>query len=164
MKGLIDTWLYRGFIEKVHQEINTLKSVFKNNGYPKKLIDSRIKKFLDKLFVKNGVSLTVPKLQLVCALPCTGKSSFDLRVRVRHTTEKDMRFCELNVVLRSTCRLGNLFKLKDSLEKKILSEIVYRYTCSNCKVTYYEKTFWHLFTSVWTHENIESDKTSYWKH
>ena len=106
MKGLIDTWLYRGFIEKFHQEINILKSVIKNNGYPKKLIDSCIKKFLDKLFVKNGVSLTVPKLQLVCALPCTGKSSFDLRVRVRHTTEKDIRFCELKGTLGADLKIS----------------------------------------------------------
>ena len=31
--------------------------------------------FLDKLFVKNKMSLTVPTLQLVCVFPSTGKSS-----------------------------------------------------------------------------------------
>ena len=107
--------------------------------------------FLDRLFVKKKVSLTVPKVQLVCVWSYTGKSLLDLRARLRRTIEKNISFCKLNVVFRSTCRLGNLFKFKDSLEKKILSEIVYRYTCSNCKVIYYGKTFRYFFTRASEH-------------
>ena len=55
--------------KKFHQEFSSLKSAFKSNGYPKNFIDLYIKKILDELFVKNKVSLTVPKLQLVCVLP-----------------------------------------------------------------------------------------------
>ena len=90
--------------------------------------------------------MTVPKLQLVCVLPYTGKSSLDLRARLRRTIEKNIPFCKLNVVFRSTCSLSNLLRFKYSLEKKILSGIVYRYTCSNCKVTYDGKTFQCFFT------------------
>ena len=155
-RSLIDTLLYKGLSlcsnrEKFHQEISSLKSVFKSNDYPNNFIDLHIKHFLDKLFVKNKVSLTVPKLQLVCVLPYTGKSSLDLRAHLRHTTEKNILFCKLNVVFRSTCRLGSLFRFKDSLKKKILSGIVYRYTCSNCKVTYYGKMFRHFFTRASEH-------------
>ena len=135
----------------LHQEISSLKSVFTSNGYPKTFIHLCVKHFSDKLFVKNKVSLTVPKLQLVCVLPYTGKSSLDLRARLRRTIEKNIPFCKLNVVFRSTCRLGNLFRLKDSLEKKILSGVVYCYTCSNCKVTYYGKTFRHFLTRASEH-------------
>ena len=112
-------------------------------------IDSCIKQFSDKLFVKNKVSLTVSKLQLVYVLPYRGKSSLDLRAHLRRTIEKNIPFWKLYVVFRSTCRLGNLFGLKDSLEKKNplwnSSGTVYHYTCSNCKVTYYGKTFQHFF-------------------
>ena len=97
------------------------------------------------------MSLTVPKLQLVCVLRYTGKCSLELRARLRRTIEKNIPYCKLNVVFRSTCRLGNFFRFEDSLEKKILSGIVYRYTCSNCKVTYYGKTFLHFFTRVSEH-------------
>ena len=103
--------------QKCQQEINTRKSVFKNSGYPKNLIDSCIKSFTDKLFVKMKVNLAVPKLQLVCVLPCTEKSSLDLRASLRRTIEKNIPFCKLNVVFRSTCRLGNLFKFNHSFEK-----------------------------------------------
>ena len=66
--SLISTLLCRGFnlssnMEKFNREISSLKTVFKSNGYPKNFIDSCINYFLDKLFVKNKASLTVPKLE-----------------------------------------------------------------------------------------------------
>ena len=110
-RSIIDSLLYRGFslssnVEKFHEEISSLKSVFKSNGYPKNLIDSCIKHFLDKLFVKNKVSMTAPKLQLACVLPYTGKCSLDLRARLRLTIEKIIPFFKLDIVFRFTCRLG----------------------------------------------------------
>ena len=77
----------------------------------------RLNKFLDKLFVKNKLNLTVPKLQLVCVLPCTDKSSLDFRTCLRRTVEKNIPFCKVNVVFRFTCKLSNLCRFKDSLEK-----------------------------------------------
>ena len=53
-------------IAKLHWEISTLKSVFKRNGYPKNFINLHLKNILDILIAKNKVSLTVPKLKLVC--------------------------------------------------------------------------------------------------
>ena len=57
--GLIDTLIYRGFslcsnMEKFHQESSSLTSVFKSNGYPKNLIDSCIKHFLDNYLSFSG--------------------------------------------------------------------------------------------------------------
>ena len=128
-------------MEKFHLDISCLKSVFKSNGYPKNFIDWWIKIFLDKLFAKNKVKLTVPKLQLVCVLPYTGISLLDLRARLRGKIDTNIPFCKLNMIFRSTCRLGNLSIFKDSLEKNNLSGIVNSYTCSNCKISYYGKTF-----------------------
>ena len=84
-------YLYRGFslcsnAEKFHQEISSLKSVFKGNGYPKNFIDSCLKHFLEKLFVKNKVSLTVPKLQLCacCPIPVDTRRRFNVYTSYRH--------------------------------------------------------------------------------
>ena len=77
--------------------ISFLQPFFKSNGYHKKFLNSSIKHFLDKLFVKNKVSLTVPKLQLVCILPYTGKSSLDLRACLRRAIEKNIPFCKLKL-------------------------------------------------------------------
>ena len=83
----------------------------------------------------------VPKRELTFVLPYLGKLSFDLRARLRRTIERDSPYCKLKITFRSKCRLNTLFQFKDPLEKKIHSGIIYRYTRSNCMVTYYGKTF-----------------------
>ena len=49
-----------------------------------------------------------------------------------------------------------MFRFKDSLEKKICSGIIYRYTCSNCKFTSYGKTFGHFYTRAAEHMGISN--------
>ena len=49
-----------------------------------------------------------------------------------------------------------MFRYKDSLQKKVCSDIVYRYICSNCKVTYYGKTYHHFFTRAAEHMGISN--------
>ena len=105
-----------------------------------------IKKFLNKLLIKKDLNFMVPKRELTFVLPYLGKLSFDLRTRLRRTIERDLPYCKLKIIFRSKCRLNTLFRFKDPLEKKIRSGIIYRYTCSNCKVTYYGKTFGHFYT------------------
>ena len=70
-----------------HLEISSLNSVFRSNGYPRNFIDFCMEHFLDKSFVKRKESLTVPKVQLVRVLPYPGKSTLDLRARLRCTIE-----------------------------------------------------------------------------
>ena len=70
---------------------------------------------------------------------------------MRRTIEKNIPFCKLNAVFRSTGRLGNLFRFKNSLGKKICSGIVYRCMFSNYKVTYFGKTFRHIFARASEH-------------
>ena len=160
-RGLIETLLHRSFrlcsnYENFHQEIETLKSILKHNSYPHNLVNHCIKKFLNKLFVQRGLNFMVPKRELICVLPYLGKASLDLRTRLRLTIERNLPFCKLKIIFRSKCRLNTLFHFKDSLEKKIRSGIIYRYTCSNCKVTYYGKTFRHFYTRAAEHMGISN--------
>ena len=98
----------------------------------------------------------VPKRELTFLLPYLGKRSFDLRTRLRRTIERDLPNCKLKIIFRSKCRLNTLFQFKDLLKKKIHSGIIYRYTCSNCKVTYYGKTFRLFYTRAAEHMGISS--------
>ena len=132
--------------ENFHREIETLKSILKHNSYPHNFVNHCIKKFLNKLFVQRGLNFMIPKRELICVLPYLGKASIDLRTRLRRTIERNLPFCKLKIIFRSKCRLNTLFRFKDSLEKKIRSGIIYRYACSNCKVTSYGKTFRHFYT------------------
>ena len=115
-----------------------------------------VKKFLNKLFVQRGLNFMIPKRELICILTYLGKALLDLRTRLRRTIKMNLPFCELKIIFRSKYRLNTLFHFKDSLEKKIHSGIIYRYTCSNCNVTYYGKTFRHFYTRAAEHMGISN--------
>ena len=103
-----------------------------------------IKKFLNKLFIKQDLNFIVPKRELTFVLPYFGKLSLDLRTRLRRTIETDLLYCKLKIISRSKCRYNTLFRFKDPLEKKIRSGIIYRYMFSNCKVTYTRAAEQHM--------------------
>ena len=151
--GLISSLLYRAFklcsnFEIFHQEIIFLKDIFKRNGYPSNFIDNCVKTFLDKIFIEKKVFSVAQKKELVCVLPFIGKKSLQLRSRLVMSIKQNLKFCSLNVIFQSSCKLHTLFKFKDTLDNKIRSYLIYRYTCSNCKVTCFGKTYRHFFTRV----------------
>ena len=117
-RSLIDTLLYTllyslcSNMKNFNQEISSLKSVIKSNGYPKNFIDSCI---------KNKVSLTVPKLKLVCVLAYTGKYSLDLRARLRRTIEIKIYYSlSLMLLLDPLADLVTCLDSKISLKKSSL--------------------------------------------
>ena len=158
---MLFTLLHRAFklcsnFERFHQEIDKLKTIFENNVYPKSFVDLCIKKYSHKVFIKKEVVLKPSKKELICVLPFIGNKSLQLRTRLVNSIENNLRFCKLEVIFQSPCKLSLLFRYKDSLEKEICSDIVYRYTCSNCKVTYYGKRYHHFFNRAPEHMGISN--------
>ena len=74
-----------------------------------------------------------------------------LRSRLVKSIQGNLQFCSLRVVFQSPCKHRSLFHFKDTIDKKIRSDLVYRYKCSNCNVTYYGKTYRHFFTRAAEH-------------
>ena len=74
----------------------------------------------------------------------------------QNSVESNLKFCKLKGIFQSLSKLHLLFRYKNSLKKKIRPVIVYRYTCSNCKVTYYGKTHHHFFTRTVKHMVISN--------
>ena len=62
-------------MSKFHFEIEKLKEILLSNGYFNKFIDKCISKFMNKLYIKKPVMLTVPKTQLYLELPFMRKMS-----------------------------------------------------------------------------------------
>ena len=60
------------------------------------------------------------------------------------------------MICQSPCKLHTLCKFKDFLDKKIRSDLIYRYTCSNCNVTYYGKSYRYFFTRAAEHMGISN--------
>ena len=75
-----------------------------------------------------------------------GNKSLQLRTCLVNSIENNLKFYQLKVIFQSPCKLNSLFRYKDSLKKEIHSDIIYRYTFSNCKFTYYGKTYRLFFT------------------
>ena len=151
---MIWSLLYRAFslcsrFKLFHQEILKLKDIFKRNGYT-------VKRFLGKAFIEKKTFLTVSKKQLVCVLPFIGKKSLQLRSRLVKSIQGNLKFCSLKIVFQSPCKLRSLFHFKDTLDKKIRSDLVYHYMCSNCNITYYGKTYRHFFTRAAEHMGISN--------
>ena len=73
-----------------------------------------------------------------------------------NSIESNFKFCKLKVIFQSLCKLSSLFRYKDSVKKEIRSDIVYRYTCSNCKATHYGKAYRHFFTRAEEHKGISN--------
>ena len=158
---MIFTLLFRAFqlcsyFELFHQEILNLKDIFKRNGYPYNFIDVCIKIFLNKIFIDKKVYALAPKKELVCVLPFIGKKSLQLRSKLVKSVQNNLSFCHLKVVFQSPHKLCTLFCFKDILNKKIRSDLVYRYSCSSCNATYYGKTYRHFFTRAARHMSISN--------
>ena len=155
------TLLHRAFkvcsnFELFHHKSKIKKKIFRNNGYPVNFSDFCIEKYLNDLYVKKKVYFLGPKKQLTCVLPFLGKKSLKLRSRLINSVNETVRFCNLIVFFWSQRKLDTLFWFTDVLNKKICSFLVYRYTCSNCNVTYYGKTYRHFFTRVAEHMGVSN--------
>ena len=98
----------------------------------------------------------VHKRELTFVLPYLGKLSLDLKTKLRRTIERDLPYRQLKVIFRSKCRLNTLLRVKDPLKKKKSLWIIYHYASSNCKVTYYGKTFRHFHSRAAEHTRISN--------
>ena len=159
--ALIFTLSHRAFklcsnFELFNKEIENLKNIFRKNGYPVNFTDFCIKKYLNNLYGEKEVYLLAPKKQLTCVLSFLGKKSLQLRSRLVNSVNKTVRFCNLKVVFRCQRKLNYLLRFKDTLNKKVRSFLVYRYTCSNCNVTHYGKTYRHFSTRAAEHMGVSN--------
>ena len=101
--NLLFRLLHRAFklcsnFERFHLEIDKLKTIFENNGYPKSFVDLRIKKYLDKVFIKEKLVLKAPQKELICVLPFLEKRSMQLRTLLVNSIKINLNFCKLKVV------------------------------------------------------------------
>ena len=127
---LLFTLLHRSFrlrsnFERFHQKIDKLKTIFENNNYPKSFLDLCIKKYSEKVFIKKKLVLKASK-ELICVLSFLGKRLMQLRTRLANSIKSNLKFCKLEVIFQSPCKLNSLFRYNDCFQKKIRSDIVYR--------------------------------------
>ena len=157
--GLVFTMLFRTFsivsdFSRFHTEIIHLKEILRKNAFPIKLVDNCIKNFLNKKFLNTPVTLTVKKKELFIVLPYLGNLSLALRTRLQNSINKNLPFCKIKVIFKSTTRLSNFFRFKDKVPFNLRSNVVYKFSCGRCNATYYGETCRHLNVRVGEHSGI----------
>ena len=100
--NLLLTLLHSAFklcsnFELFHQEIDTLKTIFENNGYPKSFVDFCMKKHLDKVSLKKEVVLKASKKELICVLLFNGKK-VNAAENSLSQPYRNLKFCKLKLI------------------------------------------------------------------
>ena len=124
--GLAYTLLHRCFnlvsdMSKFHLEVAKLKKILLKNGYPRKIINACVFKFLNKFFEPKSVTLTVPKKQLFFVLPFMGNMLGVIKTGLSKALQKRLPFCKLGVIFKSTNCLKSYFNFKDVLLEPLRS-------------------------------------------
>ena len=159
--GLIKSLLFRCFslcsdFIKFHHEIDKLKSILYKNSYPPDLIDKCIKEFLDKILTPKPVVSTVPKKDLMIVLPYLGKLSLQIRTRIHRIMKNKLPYCNVRFVFQTKCKISNFFIFKDKIPSFLRSGIVYKFQCSSCNATCYDKTKRHFKVRIREHFEISA--------
>ena len=123
-------------------EIKFLKNFFRNNGFPKQLIESVSRSVLDKIFNSNvPTCLTAAKLEKFIVLPYFGAKSINLQKDIVDLLTKYYPYLNPKVVLRNRFTISSLFHFKDRVPKCYRSGIVYKFRCSSCEESYIGSTY-----------------------
>ena len=132
--GLICTLLHRCYshvssYEIFHLEVVKLNAIMQNNGYPIKIFDKCVHKFMTKQFERKPPIHLAKRKEISLFLPFLGTTSLTLRSSLVKTVSKSFPSCKLNIVFKSTNRLSNYFNFKDIIPKSLISGVVYKYRC-----------------------------------
>ena len=157
--GLVYTLLHRRLclvsdMSKFHFEIEKLQEILLSNGYSNKFIDKCISKFMNKLYIKKPVVLTVPKKQLYLALPFMGKMSALVKSGLVRSLHTRLPFCKVKIVFKTSNCLKNYFSFKDVVPEPLRSCQIYNFTCRSCNASYIGKTFRHMKVRVLEHQGV----------
>ena len=104
--------------------------------------------------MQTPVALTVDKKELSITLPYLGNLSLAIRTRLQNSINRNLPFCKIKVIFKSTTRLGNFFRFKDKVPFNLRSNVVYKFSCGRCNATYYGETCQHLNIRVGEHSGV----------
>ena len=165
---LVYTLLHRCFclvsnMPKFYFEFEKLKEILLSNGYSNNFIDKCISKFMNKLYIKKPVMLTVPKKQLHLVLPFMGKMSALVKPALARSLHKRLPFCKVKIVFKTSNRWKNSFSFKDVVPEPLRSCQIYNFTCGSCNASYIGKTFRHMKVRVSEHQEVSPRTGKYLK-
>jgi hypothetical protein len=150
--GLITTLLSRSFTicsnwDHIHREIINIKTFLLKNGYPEKLLNHMVSRFLNKIHSRKQPATDhtkTPKPRCFpIILPYLGTSSKRLEKKIKQCVKQYMPDVKISFIYRASTRLRTLFAFKDKIPQYLASGIIYKYTCNKCKSVYIGESIRH---------------------
>ena len=144
------------------QELKRLRYIFRNNGYPDWFINNTIKKFEKRQ--NNPPDKYEPDFLFSIGIPFFGKAS---RVFAKRLTALVKTKFNVDINVYYTCfKTGSsYFQLKCSTPFPLLSNVVYKFSCSrDANISYIGMTTRHLGTRIQEHLHHKTIKSAIREH
>ena len=131
----------------LEEELQNIRSILSNNGYPKQVIEANIKKKLSKYACvpEEGPK----KCPVYLKLPYLGEPSVKIANNVRKAIKSAYNAVTLRVVF--SCRTILPSTHKDALPSLHKSNVIYKYTCKRCEAAYVGRTSQRLGDRIAEH-------------
>ena len=159
--GLIQCMLHRAYVicsswQIFSEEIDFLKGVFVNNGYPEGLFLSCVKKFLDDKFNrKSNVQPKEETVETIFCLPYIGLPSVIFGRKLKEIFKK--YYCIDVKIVFNSFKVKNYFSLKCRTPLPLVANVVYKFQClRDANTVYIGKTTRHLATRIREHGHSTS--------
>ena len=138
-------------------EVNNLRKMFQNNGYPLFFFEKVLEKFLNKQTESVNVNSDENEEFCILKIPFVGEASHTFGNKLKSLFQEKFRI-KVKIIFTSF-KVGNYFSLKSKTPFDLLSDVVYKYTCQrDAGISYLGKTKRHLTTRIEEHLNLK--KTS----
>ena len=115
------------------KEFTFLVQYFHDNGYPKSLIYSQIRKFIRHSNHQSIPVQTAERKTIYASFPYMGPTSEKLRSQLEILCCKFFPYVKLEIVFTNSSKIGSLFHYKDILPQSMRSSVIYSYCCSQCE-------------------------------
>ena len=119
-----------------HSELNFLKQFFYSNGFPIKLVEYYINKFLWSKYSVNSVNDCETSQTMYVKLPFLGHHSDKFAKELSPIFRKFFPSVSFRIILVNNFKIGSFFSYKDKLSKAMQSSLVYQFSCVNCTSGY----------------------------
>ena len=138
-----------------HSEIEYLRTFFISNGYPENIIQTEIRRFLNKLFITKPQYSTVEKEKIYLKLPyVTEKISRYVNKQIRNIIMKYYPQINIKTAYVNNFKIKNFMKHKDCIPSQWCSDIVYCFKCAVCNNCYIGSTNRSLAVRISEHQGI----------
>ena len=127
-----------------------------NNGYPKKVIEFQIRKFLNQMFSPKEKQ-EEKKTNIYLKLPYYGTYSETIKKDLNKILNPIFPNHNFRFIFINNFTVSSLFPFKDRVPDELRTRVIYKYLCGSCDKSYYGETSRNFRTRMFEHAGLSSD-------